>query len=192
MLQPICIALLLLGLNTSCTDDNSNTDNNLENKVALLKVDYLTNTFEGGTELNFDPSISFTIYSVYNPPGDFGDIQLYYQELDELLFDGTIIWMGLGERSYPSSLMDPNDFSTIDSALQIPDTADFEKVMYAQYAFYPDSINYTGIWTAIDQLEIVSNYRSSNPNEAIHLFLYTPSVGIGDPADWDWYVIISN
>ncbi len=186
------LSFLIVGLLCACTEDNNEQSSNSNNKVVLLKVDFLTNTFEGGKEISFDSNANFTISHDYNPPGDFGDIQLYYQELDELIFDGTIVWMGLGLRSFPSSLMGPNDFSQTSTGLPLPDTTLFENLMYDTYAYYPDSINHQSIWNAIGQLEIVSEYRISNPSEPIHLFLYTPSVGVGDPADWDWYIILKN
>ena len=48
------------------------------------------------------------------------------------------------------------------------------------------------IWNSINNLEVVSDYLDSNPNGKINLFLYTPGVGIGDPAYWDWYVFLKN
>jgi len=162
------------------------------NNVVLLKVDFLTNVFEGGKELQFASSSNFTISSNYQAPGDFGDVQLYYDELNEKLFDGTIIWMGLGERSYPESIELPTNFSVLNDGFPLPDSNMFENIMYAEYAYYPDTIAYQDIWKSINKLEIVSNYRNSNPNDKINLFLYTPSVGIGNPADWDWYIILKN
>ena len=84
-----------------------------DNRVLILKVDYLTFSFEGGNELLFDDTSSFNISSNYNPPGDFGDIQLYYEEFDELIFDGTIIWMGTGNRSYPETMNPAINFEII-------------------------------------------------------------------------------
>ena len=64
--------------------------------------------------------------------------------------------------------------------------------MYDEFAYYPDTIDYSSIWNSISNLEIVNNYLNTNPNGKINLFLYTPSVGIGNPADWDWYIILKN
>ena len=52
--------------------------------------------------------------------------------------------------------------------------------------------DHQSIWAAIDNLETVKNYRESNPEVKISLFLYTPSVGIGNPEEWDWFVILKN
>ncbi len=193
MLYRLFFVCVLMASFISCSDNDVNIEEeSTENEIVILKVDYLTHTFEGGKGVNYPDANNFTITSNYNPPGDFGDIQLYYDEVDELLFDGTIIWMGLGERSVPSNLMEADNFSITDMPNPLPDSTLFEKVMYDQYAFYPSPTDYEGLWEAIDQLEIVYTIRNENPNGTIHLFLYTPSVGVGNPADWDWYVFMQN
>jgi hypothetical protein len=186
------IFILLVALIFSCDNDCEPILQNEANKVILLKVDFLTNEFEGGLEFEFSTSESFTISSTYNPPGDFGDIQLYYNELDEMIFDGTIIWLGTGEISYPEEIDAPGNFSTLDENLELPESSLFETVMYDEFAYYPENIDYSGIWNSIGNLEIVQNYMNSNPQGKINLFLYTPSVGIGEPAEWDWYIYIKN
>lgn len=162
------------------------------NKIILLKVDYLTNVFEGAKELKFIANSNFTISTTYDSPGDFGSVQLYYKELNKKIFDGTIVWMGLGERSIPTKFELPSTFTTSNSTLPLPPINMFENVMYSPNAFYPDTIKYSNIWNSINDLKIVSNYRNSNPSGKIHLFLYTPSVGVGNPADWNWYIILKN
>lgn len=184
--------LLLIGIFFSCDKNDGNENQETKNTIVLLKVDFLTSVFEGGKELEFSSSSDFTISSNYKAPGDFGDVQLFYDEFNEKLFEGTIIWMGLGERSYPEVIDLPVSFSILTDSLPLPEIDMFENVMYSENAYYPDTIQYSDIWKAISNLEIVLNYRNSNPNEKINLFLYTPSVGIGNPADWNWYVILKN
>jgi hypothetical protein len=117
---------------------------------------------------------------------------LYYDELNEKLFEGTIIWMGTGKMSYPSKMDASNKFSKTSNNLTMPSIDEFEYVKFNEFSNIPDTINYESIWKSIDNLKIVSSYRNSNPTEKIYLFLYTPSVGVGNPADWDWYVILKN
>lgn len=161
-------------------------------KVVLLKVDYLSSNFEGGTELKFPRAKDFTIAASYKAPGDFGSVQLFYKEVNEKIFDGSIIWMGTGAISYPVSFTEAKKFSTIAAPLPVPDENSFDLVIYESRAYYPPAIDYGKIWTAISSLQIVSDYRKSNPKGKINLFLYTPSVGVGNPADWDWFVILNN
>lgn len=181
-------ALLFFG----CSSDDGNNATS-QNKVLLLKVDFKTNAFEGGKELLFDEtSNNFTISADYQTPADFGSVTLKYQEQDKKIFDGTIVWLGTGERSYPQDITPPSAFNTIPNPLPIPGLDSFKKVQYYQFAYYPETIDYVSIWNAIDNLSLVSEYRNSNPNSKINLFLYTPSVGIGNPEEWDWYVILKN
>jgi len=187
-MKQLSLILILSVLFIFCDKNNDVSSNN----VVLLKVDYLTNTFEGGKVLNFSEATSFTISSKYNSPGDFGSVALYYEELNKKLFEGTIIWMGLGEISYPLNMHLPAHFSKIDTNVSLPDTSLFKKVMYTENAYYPDAINYEKLWNAINNLKIVSSYRNSNPYGNVQLFLYTPSVGVGNPADWDWFVILKS
>lgn len=183
---------MLVGLILSCDKNEEPETQGETNKLVLLKVDFLTNVFEGGKELEFSASSNFTISSTYQAPGDFGSIQLYYSELNEIIFDGTIIWMGTGTMTYPTEIDLPNTFSTTSNNLPLPNVSMFENVMYDEFAYYPDIIEYSNIWNSINNLEIVSDYRNSNPNGKINLFLYTPSVGVGNPAEWDWYIYLKN
>lgn len=191
-MKKVLLSLILIGLVFSCNNDDDSETENHTNKVVLLKVDFINNIFEGGKELEFSPASDFTISTTYNSPGDFGDIQLYYQELDEMIFDGTIIWAGLGARSYPTEIDLPNTFPILNDELPLPNIDRFENVIYDEFAYYPDNIEYSNIWNSINNLEVVSEYLDSNPNGKIHLFLYTPGVGIGDPDYWDWYIYLKN
>lgn len=47
------------------------------------------------------------------------------------------------------------------------------------------------IWVAVNKLELVAEYYKSNPEGKANIMLYQPLVGVGEPTDWDWYVILS-
>lgn len=195
--------ILLFGLSAllflSCSEDDAapvqspNTEPAVENKVLMLKVDLLTYQFEGGKELIFPEAEDFNISIDYVSPGDFGSIKLNYEEVNQPIFDGTIVWMGLGERSFPEFLDGPESFSTIEGSVEMPDISQFQLVTYIEGGGIEEPwAEHELIWAAIENLQQVQAYRESNPNAKVHLFLYTPSVGIGDPADWDWYVILKD
>ncbi|NOQ73060.1 MAG: hypothetical protein GQ574_13710 [Crocinitomix sp.] len=179
----------------SCRDDEvSQTKDFTGNRLAMLQVDYLTYAFEGGFEYEFDDdSEGFTISGEYKPAGDFGWVKLYYDELDTLIFSGTVIWMGTGERSIPEIIDDATEFDLVEEALPLPSPELFN----GEFEGLPVTTAFTDeekvdIWASIAHLELVSAYREMNPTSKVHIFLYQPSVGEGNPADWDWLVFLKN
>ncbi len=157
------------------------------NQVLLLQVDYQTNTFEGGTELAFPTATpTFTVAPDYDPPGDFGNLRLTYQELNQPLFDGSIIWMGCGQMRFPQALTPAAQFTHTPLLNIAQPGGGFENV------FNPDSItyDYAPVWNSVQGLTKVRAYLTANPTAAVKLFRYTPSVGVGDPADWNWILLL--
>lgn len=162
-----------------------------QNKVLLLKVDYLTQAFEGGKELIYPDSPSFNLTYNYQSPGDFGSLTLLYTEVGQPIFSGTIIWMGLGAMQYPQSLWPASAFATVGD-LPMPGPNDYFVIEQQSENFLPDIVPMSQIWDAVKNLQVVHQYRASNPNTPVRLFIYTPSVGVGDPADWDYFAILKN
>lgn len=191
--------ILLMGLGlllVACSDETTAPVEKVkENKVLMLKVDLLTSAFEGGKELTFEEASAFTIGVDYESPGDFGGIKLKYQELNAPLFEGTIHWMGLGEMSYPE-IDPPSAFSTSEILVMLPGENQREVIQYLPDAMpldeWPYQPDYETLWSAVSSLHIVRDYRAANPNSKVNFFLYTPSVGVGNPADWDWFIILKN
>lgn len=175
------IALFLLSL-FGCTKDNSS-------KILLLKVDYMTNKFEGGHEQVLSEGIAdsdtIPIIVEYDPPGDFGNIRLIYNSTSETIFDGSIIWMGTGKISYPGSFYEPSNYPKLSDQINLPDSS---RIQYLNI-FSPKNLDYSSIWESINDLKIVSEYLNSQ--KKIVFFLYTPGVGAGDPNTWDWFVILN-
>lgn len=179
-------------LMSSCVgseDDLSATLPAQDNRVLLLKVDYTTNTFEGGKELSFnDSTATFNIEVEYQEPGDFGGIQLYYKELDKKIFDGTIVWNGSGKINFPESFEPASSFEVILTNDYIFPTEGFENVFNPSQETY----DYQTIWGAVQSLVKAREFVLSNPDAKARIFLYTPSVGIGNPEEWDWIIILKN
>jgi hypothetical protein len=165
-----------------------------DNNVLLLKVDAVTGAFEGGKQLTFNAAPTFTIATDYVEPGDFGSIRLLYSELDVTFFDVSIHWNGLGQMNYPESLDSAGSFLTINEEVPMPELSEFHKVGLTDGSQGLQSMepDHEALWDAIDNLELVKHYRQVNPEAKIQLFLYTPSVGIGNPEEWDWFVILKN
>lgn len=179
---PLILLIIILSF-FSC----KNIEDSGLSKVLVLKVDYLTNQFEGGTELTFTKSSpNFNIQPVYISPGDFGNISMIYQDINELLFDGSIVWMGKGYIKYPRNFIPANRFEIVLTSDYVIPKNGFENV------FNPNNTNYdySPIWSSVQSLVKVREYLRSNPNSTAKLFLYTPSVGAGNPEDWDWIIFL--
>lgn len=186
----LTFTLIILSLVSCSTEDNQTIfPPTNPNNVLVLKVDYNTNLLEGGIELAFTNTTSnMTVTNQYVPPGDFGSIKLMYQELNEPLFEGTIVWNGLGEMNYPQNLLNANQFDRVMTADYVTPISGFENVFNPNNTTY----NYNLIWDSVQNLVKVRQYLISNPNATVKIFLYTPSVGFGNPAEWDWIIIMKN
>lgn len=191
MKKALFILFVLLTLFSSCTEESVTVaDNTSEpNKVLLLKVDYLTNTFQGGKETTYaENSNSFTISHQIVAPVDFGNIKLKYDEINEIIFDGDIVWMGLGQINYPQNMLAANQFEAVLTDDIIFPTTNFHHILPEPNL----SNNYNQVWMAVQNLVKVRQYLISNPTGVVHLYLYTPSVGVGNPADWKWIILMKN
>jgi len=185
--------ILMISLLIGCTDDDENYIyyHDHANSVVLLQVNYIDYEFEGGTELllhsEFNDSDTLPIRVNYVPPGDFGSLGLYYEPKNEPIFKGTIVWSGVGERMYPYSLYRPEKFLMLQDPIDMSDDDDDD----FQFLFPEEGVDYPldSIWNSISHLAIVSRYLESG--KKVGVFRYTRSVGVGDPNDWDWYVIMN-
>jgi len=175
----------------SCSNDNDDIhfqDTN-SNKVLILKVDYTTNAFEGGKELSFAVTTpNMTITNLYVQPADIGGIKLFYQELNTILFDGSIHWAGTGTIYFPQNFLNANQFESVMTADYVTPVSGFENVFNPSNTVY----NYNNVWGSVQSIVKVRQYLQSNPNATVKLFLYTPSVGIGNPEEWDWIILMKN
>lgn len=187
MTTKILLISLIGILFISCSSDKLDIDDESTSKVLMLTVDYSTRAFEGGTEFGFlKQSDNFTIINEYEEPSDFGSIKLIYKEFNETLLEGTIHWMGVGERMFPKSLKPAKDFDVVLTDDYVFPESGFENV------FNPNNVeyDYQRVWSAVQSLVKVRQYLNKNPVQKVKLFLYTPSVGPGDPIDWVWIIYL--
>ena len=156
--------------------------------VLMLTVDYTTNTFTGGKELRFsEKSETFTISYEYAPACDFGHIKLFFEEINEMLFYGTIVWTGLGRMEFPQNILDATQFKTVKTDDYVFPKNGFENV----FPQFETAFNYGLIWGTVEHLVKTRAYLHSNPEQVVKMFLYTPSVGIGNPKDWYWVIFLT-
>ena len=183
------VLMIFFCFSCSTEDNRKDVSDPTQNKVLLLKVDYQTNVFEGGKELVFESNQeNMTLVNEYVAPGDFGNLKIVYQEVNSTIFEGTIVWMGLGEMNFPNNLLPPNQFEvTLSNDYVLPQSG-FENIFNLDNIDY----DYQNIWGSVQNRVKVREYLTSNPTATVKVFLYTPSVGVGDPADWDWIFILKN
>lgn len=156
--------------------------------LLILKVDYLTGQFEGASKqkilVSERASDTIPIRIDYKSPSDFGYISLYHKPTNQLLFNGYMIWMGKGAISFPKQFKPYN--RVFEKAISQPEPDRFQ-ILFSN-PFYGQPTDYGFLWNAIGKLQIVEEYLKSN--KKIGVFLYTPSVGTGNPADWDWILFM--
>jgi len=193
-LNALLIATLIILGSCSKRDDsfvNSDITINDNNKLLMLKVDYLTGAFEGGTELNFNSFLvtdTIPMEIVSTPAGDFGDISISHQPTQEQIFFGTVVWLGTGERSFPEQLMEASTFSSSQSEIAVPNPIDIKFIVSQPSTEEIISPGYIDAWAGIANLDKVQEYIDANAKVAV--LQYTPSVGVGDPAEWDFYYML--
>jgi len=180
--------LFLIAILFGCNSDNVgiDTETDAPNQILMLKVDYTTNAFEGGTVLGFSkPTDNFTITNEYVSPGDFGSVKLTYKELNQKLFEGTIVWMGLGKMTFPEKLEPASSFKHAG-------TYDLRYPNGYEDVFNHDNgeLDYEKAWLSVQSLEKTREFLTANPTQKAKMFLYTPSVGVGDPKDWYWVIYL--
>lgn len=180
--------LFLTGILLGCNSENMDVsmETNAPTQVLMLKVDYTTNAFEGGTIFGFPQKTDkFTIENKYVEPSDFGSVKLIYKELNQTLFEGTIHWMGFGKMTLPERLKPASSFEfVLTEDLRYP--TGFENVFNP----YNRELDYNKAWLSVQGLVKVREFLAANPNQKAKLFLYTPSVGVGDPKDWYWVIYL--
>jgi hypothetical protein len=143
--------------------------------------------FKGGKEMNFvNSSPTFTVTQEYESPMDFGYLKLYYKEINELLFHGTIVWAGCGEMKFPQNVLAANQFEGVLTCDYISPKNGFENIFNLGNQTY----NYDYVWSSVQSLEKAREYLRSNPEQVVKMFLYKPSVGAGNPEDWYWVIFL--
>ena len=168
----------------------ASSDTHATTNVLMLTTDFTTNIFESGYEFIFDkPAETFTISPLYQSPGDFGGIELYFSEIDKLLFSGTIFWMGNGSVQYPKpeKWLSAEDFDKTVYLNYVSPKNGFEEVLKDDYDEgyfkYLNETEIEAIWGAVQPLVKAREYIEKNPEQKVKMYLYTPTVG-----DTDWTV----
>lgn len=160
-----------------------------QNKVVLLKVNFVDYYFEGAQTLTVSSPFVFNnslpITTEFMPPIDFGHIKMFYQTNNDSIFNGVMIAIGTGAIQFPNFLP-PSHFISLKDSIEVPDTSRFQGLFNLQDT-YP--YEYAKVWDAIDKLQITNQYIGSP--KKIGLCLYAPSVWPAVHQEWSWIVVMN-
>ena len=169
------------------SDDFTESDlqeTDLQKHILISKVDYLTFRYKGFYALNVTNKLNsgneIPFLSQYQSPGDFGYIKLFYQNTDNLLMDGTIIWSGCGHLNFPDNF---RAGLPMDNGLPYPGQSRIAFINDGgHYETVTDERELQYIWQSVSRQKEFQHYYG-NSSKKVAVYLYTPSVGVGDPAD---------
>ena len=168
-----------------------------DSNILIMKVDYQTFQYEGYTTVNVDStndsSDTIPFMATYCPPCDFGYIKLFYENPSHLLFYGGIFWMGCGNLHFPTSFM---ELPAQSAGLSYPgndrvcliDISGAQQTLPWEHGIVDETM-IENVWETISKQPEFHNYYSKT-NKKVAVFLYTPSVGGGNPADWDFIIFV--
>ena len=180
--------ILIISLFLSCNKKSESVHGGFPNygKILLLRIDYMSQVFEAGTEINLstytDYHDSIPVKREYVTPSDFGNVRLLYKGSNDTLFDGSICWMGKGRVKFPHIFDTATTFKRLPKPINKPNPDRFQNLH--DIGFH-DSLP----WHAVNNLEVIKNYMAAN--KKIGYFLYTPELGMWDPYSSKWFLVLS-
>lgn len=184
--------LFLLIIISSCSDDSDdNVIQNQNRELTILKVDFLTHTFEGGNSFEFN-NIAMTntlpIEEIYVAPSDFGNYTLKYTPTNEVIFNGPIAWMG-GSYDLPLDY-NSSDFetTTLNPSINLDEIEYFMPTADILAGEGYTNFDYASVWNSIKNLQVTNDCL--NNNGKIGFVLYTPGLGLFQPENAYWLVIL--
>lgn len=162
--------------------DLENAD--LQKHILISKVDYLTFRYKGFYALNVTNKLNtgneIPFVADYRSPGDFGYIKLYYRNTNNLLMDGTIIWAGCGALNFPDSFRAGHRLA---SGMPYPGQGRIAFINNeGHYTAVTDEYELQCIWQTLSHQQEFRHYYTHS-SKRVAVYLYTPSVGVGNPAD---------
>lgn len=176
------------------SDDFTESDlkeSDLKKDILISKVDYQTFQYKGFYAMNVSGKVNddsfIPIISEYQSPGDFGYIKLYYRNTDNLLLDGTIVWNGCGQLTFPESF---RAGLPLQEAISFPGTEHFARL--GEDGQYTETVNeweMKHIWQSVSYQKEFQHYFG-NSTKKVAVYLYAPSVGMFDPYEAYYLVFV--
>ena len=170
---------------------NDLQDNDLHKHILISKIDYMTFRNRGFYALNvskkLEEGLEIPFVADYETPGDIGYIKLYYRNTNNLLMNGTIIWSGCGKLSFPERF---RAGYLLEKGLPFPGV---DRIGFignnGKYTSTTDETELRNIWQTLSKQKEFQHYFG-NSTKKVAVYLYTPSVGIGNPYD-AYYIVFT-
>ena len=150
----------------------------LQKNILISKVDYLTFRPKGFYAMNVQNPVStgneIPFVAQYQAPGDFGWFKLFYQNTDNLLAHGSIIWMGCGQLEFPESF---RAGQKLDSGLPYPGQSRIAFINDGgQYCTVNSAreVDLQRIWQTLSKQEEFQHYYG-NSHKKVAVYLYPPA-----------------
>ena len=161
----------------------------LHKHILICKVDYLTFRYEGFYALKVsgkqETGKEIPFVAEYEAPNDFGNINLFYGSKNNLLLDGAIIWNGCGKLAFPEQF---RAGLPTDAGIAYPGTERVAMITEnGQYSPILNEREIKYIWESVSKQKEFQ-YYFTNSTKKLAIFLYTPSVGLMNPADADYLI----
>jgi hypothetical protein len=158
--------------------------------LTLLRVNYLDNSFLGGKTFNYPTYYSVNdsvpVHTFSRTDGTEGFLAQVYVPTNDTIFNGGTSLAGTGKLWYPV-FEDRASFGDAGAITPAPAYAAIQQLMPKGQPLPPFSVSQ--VWGAVGGLAITKEYLKL-PNARIGLFLYKPSQGPGNPADWSWVWVL--
>jgi len=183
----LCLPFMLL----SCKKNTvSSHDVDAGASLALLKVNYKTDSLEGGMVYNFPSyssvhdSIPVTVLYGLLDTGGYSQTVLRYEPTYDTILNSIVKKDGSDTLRFPQFLpakafMD----NKLSNAYSAPANSKIQKFM-APGSVFP-SYNVAAVWQPVSSLSITQQFLS-NPDGRVGLYLYIPNKADTDGSGWAW------
>lgn len=157
--------------------------------LMMLKVNYATDSLEGGKIFNFPTYYSVNnnipVVVTYMAPKTSGHVTLTYDPTADTLFDGGINIGTNGTLNKPNFNNVNNLGGNVLTAVAAPTS--IQKIT-ATGMIWP-SYNLSKVWAPIANLSITKQFMDLS-NVQVGLFLYTPDQNSTDTTQWSWVWVL--
>jgi hypothetical protein len=195
--------IFLLFISVQITQANTfyqaETDTLISNdsmNLAILEMDYLTNQFIRASVLHYPMCTtcdqdSLPFLGEYTAPMDFGDMKFYYTFNNQMLFWGSLVWMGTGQINYPTAFAPASSFPATGEFVPLPANR-----QYLYWSVFPSmgGLQYfkdksDTMWAEIAELQLVHQFAAGN-HMRVGFFGYAPTQGLFDPNQARWIIFL--